>query len=254
MAPLMQRQQQRADVDLLARSARSRRPPRPAAAALPPAARAASEPGRRPPGPTPRAPPACAGAWPAWRRRAQGEECAEPPWPLASQPSKACCCRWAPDTETKIPTEPAPGGCLLAPGMNCLTHRAAPPMLLRGPPGQRQCPRRALPCATGGGPAGTSPFTGAPVCAVCSLCRNSCSSSAISRPAMTSMRASPLWPALDLTDSIRWSTSRPIAARCCSSPSRQPMRVGIAVDPQRHLRHATSPFPTRVSPACRRRR
>ena len=35
---------------------------------------------------------------------------AEPPWPLACHPPRACVCRWAPDTETKIPTEPAPEG------------------------------------------------------------------------------------------------------------------------------------------------
>src|SRR5471030_181053 len=35
---------------------------------------------------------------------------AEPPWPLAYHPPRACLCRWAPDTETKIPTEPAPLG------------------------------------------------------------------------------------------------------------------------------------------------
>ena len=52
---------------------------------------------------------------------------AEPAWPLAYHPPKACECRWAPDTRTKIRTEPAPGGCLLALGMNYLTHRPAPP-------------------------------------------------------------------------------------------------------------------------------
>ena len=41
---------------------------------------------------------------------------AEPPWPLASHPPKACVCRWAPDTETRIPAEPAPWGMLTGPG------------------------------------------------------------------------------------------------------------------------------------------
>ena len=38
------------------------------------------------------------------------EERAEPPWPLVLHPPRACVCRWAPDTETRIPAEPAPEG------------------------------------------------------------------------------------------------------------------------------------------------
>ncbi len=41
---------------------------------------------------------------------------AEPPWPLAFHPPRACVCRWAPDTETRISAEPAPGRMLSGPG------------------------------------------------------------------------------------------------------------------------------------------
>ena len=45
-----------------------------------------------------------------------GRKSAEPPWPLAFHPPRACLCRWAPDTVTRITTEPAPGRMLIGPG------------------------------------------------------------------------------------------------------------------------------------------
>ena len=66
---------------------------------------------------------------PAWPRSSSARKCAEPPWPLASQSSQGL--RVAGGRQIPRPgsrQSQLPGGCLLAPGMNCLTHRAAPPV------------------------------------------------------------------------------------------------------------------------------
>ena len=60
--------------------------------------------------------------------RSVRQECAEPPWPVACHPPRACLCRWAPDTETKIPTEPVPEGVAYWP-RGCIACRTEQPRL-----------------------------------------------------------------------------------------------------------------------------
>ena len=119
------------------------------------------------------------------------------------------------------------GRCLLAPGMSYLTHRAAPPIELRDAPAHRQSLPRA--CAIlfslrpsfgsalgyGGawrrlpGPAAACVFrTGRPP------------SAATPSPACAPRL---IGPAAARTPSMRLFTSSAIASRCCSSPSWQPI-------------------------------
>ena len=100
-----------------------------------------------------RAPPARGRGPRASPRRDQGN-CAEPPWPLASHPPKACCAGGRQIPRPRSRQSQLPGRCLVAPGMNCLTHRAAPPMQSRDAPAPRQCPRHALPACRAAGRAG----------------------------------------------------------------------------------------------------
>ena len=93
-----------------------------------------------------------------------------------------------------------PGSCLLAPGMYCLTHRAAPPTLSRDAPGPGQSPPRASPACPAAGRASDRPPGGWPGSRRAQRLPISYRSSAISSDAITSMRASPLGPAATLID------------------------------------------------------
>ncbi len=87
----------------------------------------------------------------------------EPPKPLASHPPEPACAGGNQIPRPGSRQRQPPRGCLSAPGMNCLTHPAAPPSQSRSARAPAQSPRPGRPSGTGAGGHLPRPAAGGPV-------------------------------------------------------------------------------------------